>query len=47
MDRALAFISSFVEKLDRLPEASENPRLQAWARYCHSVFASNEFLFRG
>ena len=47
VDRALAFISSFVEKLGRLPEASENPRLQAWARYCHSVFASNEFLFRG
>lgn len=45
--RALEFIANFEEKLGRLPEAPENPRLKAWARYCHSVFASNEFLFRG
>ncbi len=47
VNRALDFIASFEEKLGRLSEASENPRLTAWARYCHSVFASNEFLFRG
>ena len=47
VNRALNFITSFEEKLGRLPEASENLRLKAWARYCHSVFASNEFLFRG
>ena len=45
--RALEFIAKFEVKLSHLPEAPENPRLQAWARYCHSVFASNEFLFRG
>ena len=47
VNRALDFIASFEGKLGRLSEASENPRLTAWARYCHSVFASNEFLFRG
>ena len=47
VDHALDFIAKFEEKLGRLPEAPENPRLKAWARYCHSVFASNEFLFRG
>ena len=47
VNRALDFIASFEEKLGRLPEASKKPRLKAWARYCHSVFASNEFLFRG
>ena len=45
--RALEFIAAFEEKLGRLPEASENPRLEAWARYCHALFVSNEFLFRG
>ena len=45
--QALDFIAKFQEKLGRLPEASDNLRLKAWARYCHSVFASNEFLFRG
>ena len=47
VDQALDFIAKFQEKLGRLPEASGNLRLKAWARYCHSVFASNEFLFRG
>ena len=47
VNRALDFIASFEGKLGRLSEASENSRLTAWARYCHSVFASNEFLFRG
>ena len=47
VNRALDFIAGFEEKLGRLPEASENPRLEAWARYCHAVFVSNEFLFRG
>ena len=47
VNRALDFIASFEGKLGRLSEASENPRLTAWARYCHSMFASNEFLFRG
>ena len=47
VNRALDFIAKFQEKLSRLPEASDNLRLKAWARYCHSVFASNEFLFRG
>ncbi len=47
VDQALDFIAKFQEKLGRLPEASGNSRLKAWARYCHSIFASNEFLFRG
>ena len=47
VNRALDFIAKFQEKLSRLPEPSDNLRLKAWARYCHSVFASNEFLFRG
>ena len=47
VDQALDFIAKFQEKLGRLPEASGKLRLKAWARYCHSVFASNEFLFRG
>ena len=47
VEQALDFIAKFEEKLGRLPEASDDLRLRAWARYCHSVFASNEFLFRG
>ncbi len=47
VSQALDFIARFAEKLTRLPEASDNLRLEAWARFCHSVFASNEFLFRG
>ncbi len=37
VDRALRYLSG----------AGPGTREQAWARYCHSVFASNEFLFRG
>ncbi|MDE2928943.1 MAG: DUF1553 domain-containing protein [Acidobacteriota bacterium] len=47
VEQALDFIAKFEVKLGRLPEASDDSRLNAWARYCHSVFASNEFLFRG
>ena len=45
--RALQFVADFEEELLLLPEAPENPQLEAWARYCHAVFLSNEFLFRG
>ena len=37
VDRALRYLRG----------AGTGTREQAWARYCHSVFASNEFLFRG
>ena len=45
--RALQFLADFEEQLTLLPDAPENPHLEAWARYCHAVFVSNEFLFRG
>ena len=37
LERAAGFLRDTVEELGR--EA-------AWARYCHAVFASSEFLFR-
>ncbi len=45
--RALQFLADFEEQLTLLSNPPENPRLEAWARYCHAVIVSNEFLFRG
>ena len=45
--RALEFLSDFEKELASLPERPDNPRMEAWARYCHALFVSNEFLFRG
>ena len=45
--QALEFLVDFERELDSLPEKPDNTRLQAWARYCHSLLVSTEFLFRG
>ncbi len=45
--RALEFLARFERDLAVLPERPDKPRREAWSRYCHAVFVSNEFLFRG
>ncbi len=47
IDRALTFLAEFEKESSRSDEPPESPRLEAWTRYCHAVFVSNEFLFRG
>ena len=47
IDRALTFLAEFEKDLGHSDKPPESPRLEAWTRYCHAVFVSNEFLFRG
>ena len=47
VSRAREFAQSFQAELAALAEPPDDPRLEAWTRYCHAVFVSNEFLFRG
>ena len=47
IDRALTFLAEFESESARSDEPPESPTLEAWTRYCHAVFVSNEFLFRG
>ena len=47
VSRAREFVQSFQAALAGLAEPPDDPRLEAWTRYCQAVFVSNEFLFRG
>ena len=47
IDRALTFLAEFEKESASSSEPPDSPRLEAWTRYCHAVFVSNEFLFRG
>ena len=45
VSRALEFLARFERDLAVL--RPDEPRREAWSRYCHAVLVSNEFLFRG
>ena len=47
VSHARDFVQSFQAELAGLAEPPDDPRLEAWTRYCQAVFVSNEFLFRG
>ena len=47
VSRAREFVHSFQAELAALAEPPDDPRLEAWTRYCQAIFVSNEFLFRG
>jgi hypothetical protein len=46
VQQARQFLSDFEPELEKLKNEPENPELEAWARYCHAVFVSSEFLYR-
>ena len=46
IEQALRFIADFEKQPADSAGAPRNIRLEAWARYCHAVLVSNEFLFR-
>jgi hypothetical protein len=43
---AQEFVSSFEARLTAPEQSPQDRKLEAWARYCHSVLASTEFLYR-
>ena len=43
--QARQFLSDFEASLDKLKSGTD-PVIEAWARYCHAIFASSEFLYR-
>jgi hypothetical protein len=47
LDQARQFVSDFKAAAEKKMAApSVNHELDAWARYCHAIFASSEFLYR-
>ena len=52
VQQARQFLSEFETDLRKLDAPSSvadrlpDPRLEAWARYCHAIFGSSEFLYR-
>jgi len=45
-DQARQFISDFRLEGTETPDAAAGRDLAAWARYCHAILASSEFLYR-
>ena len=45
-DQARQFVSDFRAAAAKQKEAPADPDLEAWARYCHAIFVSSEFLYR-
>ena len=46
IEQSREFLSKLETSLRYLDPPSENPRRDAWTRFCHSIFASAEFLYR-
>ena len=44
--QASQFLSDFQAKLKTIENPPDDPALEAWARFCHAVLASSEFLYR-
>ncbi|MBC8167201.1 MAG: DUF1553 domain-containing protein, partial [Bryobacteraceae bacterium] len=45
IQQARQFLSDFEAGLGKLT-GSKNTAMESWARYCHAIFASSEFLYR-
>ncbi len=46
IDQARQFVSDFSAAAAKQKGDSADPDLDAWARYCHAIFVSSEFLYR-
>ena len=45
-DQAKQFVSDFRAAAAEQKDPPSDPDLEAWARYCHAIFVSSEFLYR-
>jgi hypothetical protein len=46
VQQARQFMSDFEGGLRKVSDSSQNPEVEAWARFCHAVLVSSEFLYR-
>ena len=46
LEQARQFVSDFRAASANQKDAPGDPDLEAWARYCHAIFVSSEFLYR-